>query len=287
ESRESKEGEQTQEGEGEEEEAEEEDGVASESEAPRDPTHLPPGCSSSHLTPSSPVTSRLLHIRRPRDTLLPQLNIQPPAPELGPPHSQRQYSQSRRTSAGRGPQLTPGIGAMPFFDEDDRMVPSTPTLVVPHRTDGFAEAIHSPQVSHLPISFRFGAPEDLLPQTSASHSDLEHTHTHNRLIKSLFCPLFCKEKPIESLLSVTVFTETLPSDTGDNMASQSVPMVTASTEMVTAPDDGDEVFMEQEGDGASMESSLESMESTRQPTEGSSLPSTSQDPGNLPCLLIF
>lgn len=28
-----------------------------------------------------------------------------------------------------------------FFDDDDRMVPSTPTLVVPHRTDGFAEAI--------------------------------------------------------------------------------------------------------------------------------------------------
>lgn len=28
-----------------------------------------------------------------------------------------------------------------FFDDDDRMVPSTPTLVVPHRNDGFAEAI--------------------------------------------------------------------------------------------------------------------------------------------------
>lgn len=28
-----------------------------------------------------------------------------------------------------------------FFDDEDRMVPSTPTLVVPHRTDGFAEAI--------------------------------------------------------------------------------------------------------------------------------------------------
>uniref|UniRef100_A0A8C7YYH4 Nucleoprotein TPR n=1 Tax=Oryzias sinensis TaxID=183150 RepID=A0A8C7YYH4_9TELE len=291
-------------------------GVASESEAPRDPTHLPPGCSSSHLTPSPPVTSRLLHIRRPRDTLLPQLNIQPPAPELGPPHSQRQYSQSRRTSAGRGPQLTPGIGAMPFFDEDDRMVPSTPTLVVPHRTDGFAEAIHSPQVSHLPISFRFGAPEDLLPQTSASHSDLGQLASHGGL--GLYeSPLFLAAHdedgggrsvpttPLQVAAPMTVFTETLPSDTGDNMASQSVPMVTASTEMVAAPDDGDEVFMEQEGDGgnayleqdeqpqtvlfcsASMESSLESMESTRQPTEGSSLPSTSQDPGNLLCLLIF
>ncbi len=50
-------------------------------------------------------------------------------------------------------------------------------------------------------------------------------------------------------LSVTVFTESLPSDSGDNMASQSVPMVTASTGMASAADDGDEVFIEQEGDG--------------------------------------
>lgn len=48
---------------------------------------------------------------------------------------------------------------------------------------------------------------------------------------------------------MTVFTESLPSDAGDNMASQSVPMVTASTGMAGAADDGDEVFMEQEGDG--------------------------------------
>uniref|UniRef100_A0AAR2LMH3 Nucleoprotein TPR n=1 Tax=Pygocentrus nattereri TaxID=42514 RepID=A0AAR2LMH3_PYGNA len=58
-----------------------------------------------------------------------------------------------------------------FFDDDDRMVPSTPTLVVPHRTDGFAEAIHSPQVAGVP-RFRFGPPEDMIPQTSSSHSDL-------------------------------------------------------------------------------------------------------------------
>lgn len=50
-------------------------------------------------------------------------------------------------------------------------------------------------------------------------------------------------------LSVTVFTEALPSDSGDNIASQSVPMVTASTGMSSAVDDGDEVFMEQEGEG--------------------------------------
>lgn len=50
-------------------------------------------------------------------------------------------------------------------------------------------------------------------------------------------------------LSVTVFTEALPSDSGDNIASQSVPMVTASTGLSSAVDDGDEVFMEQEGEG--------------------------------------
>lgn len=49
-------------------------------------------------------------------------------------------------------------------------------------------------------------------------------------------------------LSVTVFTESLPSDSGDNLASQSVPMVTASTGMASA-DDGDEVFMDPEGEG--------------------------------------
>uniref|UniRef100_A0A4W3JYD9 Nucleoprotein TPR n=1 Tax=Callorhinchus milii TaxID=7868 RepID=A0A4W3JYD9_CALMI len=55
--------------------------------------------------------------RRPPHHLPPRLTIQPPAQELGPP-AQQQH----------------------FFDEDDRMVPSTPTLFVPHRSDGFAES---------------------------------------------------------------------------------------------------------------------------------------------------
>uniref|UniRef100_A0A8C9V0G5 Nucleoprotein TPR n=1 Tax=Scleropages formosus TaxID=113540 RepID=A0A8C9V0G5_SCLFO len=85
--------------------------------------------------------------------------------------TERQTAPIRRQSVGRGPQLTPGIGSMQhFFDDDDRMVPSTPTLVVPHRTDGFAEAIHSPQVAGVP-RFRFGPPEDMA-QASSSHSDL-------------------------------------------------------------------------------------------------------------------
>lgn len=175
-----------------------------------------------------------------------------------------------------------------FFDDDDRMVPSTPTLVVPHRTDGFAEAIHSPQVS---TRFRFGPPEDLLPQTSASHSDLGQLASQGGL-GMYESPLFLAAHeeegggrsvpttPLQVAAPVTVFTESLPSDNSDNMASQSVPMVTASTGITAVADDGDEVFMEQEGDGP-IESSLESqtdMESTGQQSDDAALPSTSQDP---------
>uniref|UniRef100_A0AAQ6A4F7 Nucleoprotein TPR n=1 Tax=Amphiprion ocellaris TaxID=80972 RepID=A0AAQ6A4F7_AMPOC len=231
-------------------------GVTSESDPPRDPLHIPPTSSSGPSPSSSALTPCLPHTRRPPHALPPRLYIQPPAPELGPPHT-----QLRRPSAGRGPQLTPGIGSMqPFFDDDDRMVPSTPTLVVPHRTDGFAEAIHSPQVAGLSTRFRFGPPEDLLPQTSASHSDLGQLASQGGL-GMYESPLFLAAHdedgggrsvpttPLQVAAPVTVFTESLPSDSADNMASQSVPMVTASTGMAAAADDGDEVFMEQEGDG--------------------------------------
>ncbi|XP_029309267.1 nucleoprotein TPR-like, partial [Cottoperca gobio] len=260
--------------------------ATSEAEPPREPVYFPP-------TSSSSLTPRLPHPRRPPHPLPPRLYIQPPAPELGPPHTQRQSSQLRRPSVGRGPQLTPGIGSMQhFFDDDDRMVPSTPTLVVPHRTDGFAEAIHSPQVAGLSTRFRFGPPEDLLPQTSASHSDLGQLASQGGL-GMYESPLFLAAHdedgggrsvpttPLQVAAPVTVFTESLPSDSGDNMASQSVPMVTTSTGMASAADDGDEVFMDQEGDGPGIESSLESqtdMESTGQQSDYASLPSTSQDP---------
>uniref|UniRef100_A0AAX7SUZ0 Nucleoprotein TPR n=1 Tax=Astatotilapia calliptera TaxID=8154 RepID=A0AAX7SUZ0_ASTCA len=176
----------------------------------------------------------------------------------------------------------------PFFDDDDRMVPSTPTLVVPHRTDGFAEAIHSPQVAGLSTRFRFGPPEDLLPQTSASHSDLGQLASQGGL-GMYESPLFLAAHdedgggrsvpttPLQVAAPVTVFTESLPSDSSDNMASQSVPMVTASTGMAAATDDGDEVFMEQE--------SQTDMESAGQQSDDASLPSTSQDPGNVFFLL--
>ncbi|XP_054888551.1 nucleoprotein TPR [Poeciliopsis prolifica] len=254
----------------------------------RDYLHLPPTCSTVHSPCSSSMMPRLSQPRRPS----PRLFIQAPAPELGPPHTQRQPSQLRRPSSGRGPQLTPGLASMPFFDDDDRMVPSTPTLVVPHRTDGFAEAIHSPQVAGLSTRFRFGPPEDLLQQASASHSDLGQLASQGGL-GMYESPLFLAAHdedgggrsvpttPLQVAAPVTVFTENTPSDSGDNLASQSVPMVTASTGMAAAADDGDEVFMEHEGEGPDIDVSLDSqmlMESTGQQRDDASLPSTSQDP---------
>ncbi|MGH0154837.1 UNVERIFIED_CONTAM: hypothetical protein FKN15_048281 [Acipenser sinensis] len=132
------------------------------SEPPREPLQPAPN-STDRPAPRHPQSPR----RHPHP-LPPRLTIQAPAQELGPPP---QRIPIRRQSVGRGLQLTPGIGGMQhFFDDDDRMVPSTPTLVVPHRTDGFAEAIHSPQVAGVP-RFRFG-PLDDMPHAGSSHSDL-------------------------------------------------------------------------------------------------------------------
>uniref|UniRef100_A0A8C9R977 Nucleoprotein TPR n=1 Tax=Scleropages formosus TaxID=113540 RepID=A0A8C9R977_SCLFO len=177
---------------------------------------------------------------------------------------QRQTAPIRRQSVGRGPQLTPGIGSMQhFFDDDDRMVPSTPTLVVPHRTDGFAEAIHSPQVAGVP-RFRFGPPEDMA-QASSSHSDLGQLASQGGLgmyESPLFLATHEEESggrsvpttPLQVAAPVTVFTDSHPSDIAEN-TSQSVPMVTTTTAGASAPvdavsgDDGDEVFMEAENEG--------------------------------------
>ncbi|XP_051556343.1 nucleoprotein TPR-like isoform X2 [Myxocyprinus asiaticus] len=250
-----------------------------------------PSTTTSSLGPRLPQSPR-----RPHHTPPPRLNIHP-VPELGPPIMQRQSGQSRRPSMSRVPQLTPGIGSTQhFFDDDDRMVPSTPTLVVPHRTDGFAEAIHSPQVAGVP-RFRFGPPEDLMPQASSSHSDLSHLATHGGLgmyESPLFLPSHDDESggrsvpttPLQVAAPVTVFTESHPSDVAET-ASQSVPMVSTSTASLTAPgeavtgDDGDDVFVaEAESEGTSGEACLESqseMESA-QPSDDASLPSTSQEP---------
>ncbi|XP_064283845.1 nucleoprotein TPR isoform X3 [Passer domesticus] len=233
--------------------------------------------------------------RRPPHPLPPRLTIHAPPQELGPPVQRIQMT--RRQSVGRGLQLTPGIGGMQqhFFDDEDRTVPSTPTLVVPHRTDGFAEAIHSPQVAGVP-RFRFGPPEDM-PQTSSSHSDLGQLASQGGL-GMYETPLFLAHEeesggrsvpttPLQVAAPVTVFTESASADASEH-ASQSVPMVTTSTGSLStttepgAGDDADEVFAEAESEGITSEAGLEidsqQEEESVQASDESDLPSTSQDP---------
>uniref|UniRef100_A0A4W3JII0 Nucleoprotein TPR n=1 Tax=Callorhinchus milii TaxID=7868 RepID=A0A4W3JII0_CALMI len=147
-----------------------------------------------------------------------------------------------------------------FFDEDDRMVPSTPTLFVPHRSDGFAEVIHSPQVTAVP-SFGFGLSEDL-SQTSSSQSDLGQLASQGGLgmYETPICLAAVHEDesggrsvpttPLQVHAPVTVFNEGIQSD-GTEHASQSVPMVTTTLTSLSntvesggGGDDGDEVFVE-------------------------------------------
>ncbi|KAK2496254.1 hypothetical protein MC885_012723 [Smutsia gigantea] len=249
-----------------------------------------PSSASDRQTPRAPQSPR-----RPPHPLPPRLTIHASPQELGPPVQRIQMT--RRQSVGRGLQLTPGIGGMQqhFFDDEDRTVPSTPTLVVPHRTDGFAEAIHSPQVAGVP-RFRFGPPEDM-PQTSSSHSDLGQLASQGGL-GMYETPLFLAHEeesggrsvpttPLQVAAPVTVFTESTTSDASEH-ASQSVPMVTTSTgtlpttnETATG-DDGDEVFVEAESEGISSEAGLEidsqQEEEPAQASDESDLPSTSQDP---------
>uniref|UniRef100_A0A673YRW3 Nucleoprotein TPR n=1 Tax=Salmo trutta TaxID=8032 RepID=A0A673YRW3_SALTR len=182
-----------------------------------------------------------------------------------------------------------------FFD-DDRMVPSTPTLVPPHRSDSFAEAIHSPQVAGVP-RFRFGTPEDLMPQTT-SHSDLGHLASQGGLgmyDSPLFLPghedesggLSVPTTPLQVASPVSIFAEVPPSE-GTAHASQSVPMVTTSTpglvvaEGPSPGDERDDVFMAPGGD--LVEVSLEpvisragEIEEAAQVSDDCGLPSTSQE----------
>ncbi|XP_006901380.1 PREDICTED: nucleoprotein TPR [Elephantulus edwardii] len=265
-------------------------GTAESSFSQEIPREQQPSSASERHTPRAPQSPR-----RPPHPLPPRLTIHAPPQELGPPVQRIQMT--RRQSVGRGLQLTPGIGGMQqhFFDDEDRTVPSTPTLVVPHRTDGFAEAIHSPQVAGVP-RFRFGPPEDM-PQTSSSHSDLGQLASQGGL-GMYETPLFLAHEeesggrsvpttPLQVAAPVTVFTESATSDASEH-ASQSVPMVTTSTGTLSttnetaAGDDGDEVFVEAESEGISSEAGLEidsqQEEEPVQASDESDLPSTSQDP---------
>uniref|UniRef100_A0A8C7GS76 Nucleoprotein TPR n=1 Tax=Oncorhynchus kisutch TaxID=8019 RepID=A0A8C7GS76_ONCKI len=274
-------------------ETEESLGASDSTQRPDDSqTHSFEGSSSMEAFSSDPTSSAPRMPRSPRRAphpLPPRLNI---TQELGPP-AQVQRSM-RRQSVGRVPQLTPGMASsgQHYFDDDDRMVPSTPTLVVPHRSDGFAEAIHSPQVSGVP-RFRFGTPEDLISQTS--HSDLGQLASQGGLgmyDSPLFLPGHEDESGGRSVPTTPLQVaapEVLPSDCTEH-SSLSVPMVTSSTPgqaVAGGPPPGDErdVLMESEGDR--VEVSLEpvasqagAMEEPAQPSDDASLSSTSQEPSS-------
>uniref|UniRef100_A0A8C1EH72 Nucleoprotein TPR n=1 Tax=Cyprinus carpio carpio TaxID=630221 RepID=A0A8C1EH72_CYPCA len=211
--------------------------------------------------------------RRPQHPLPPRLNIlAQPAQELGPP---AQRLPVRRPSVGRGLQLSSGMAssAQHFYEDDDRMVPSTPTLPPP-RSDGFAEAIHSPQVAGV-SRFRFG-PSDDLPQTSSSHSDLGQLTSQGSLgmyESSVFLGAHEEESggrsvpttPLQIAAPVTILSETMASESIEH-ASQSVPMVSTSTPSVLC---------------ASLEAvSQTEAEELAQPSDEASLPSTSQEPSS-------
>uniref|UniRef100_A0A3Q0S4T6 Nucleoprotein TPR n=1 Tax=Amphilophus citrinellus TaxID=61819 RepID=A0A3Q0S4T6_AMPCI len=243
--------------------------------------------------PTSSGTRMPQSPRRPVHQLPARLNIHPAqTSELGPP---AQRIPVRRQSVGR---LTPGVpgSAQHFFDEDDRMVPSTPTLVVPHRSEGFDQAIHSPQVAGVP-RFRFGPSEDVPQTSSSSHSDLVQLASQGGL--GMFeSPLFLATHeeesggrsvpttPLQVAAPVTAFSEVAQSDTTEH-ASQSVPMVSTSTPGLVVPgaagtgEERDDVFLEPTAEvSVDPVVSQGDMEESSQPSDKSSLPSTSQEPSS-------
>ncbi|GBM37297.1 Nucleoprotein TPR [Araneus ventricosus] len=94
---------------------------------------------SSSVAPSvEPVISSGASTSAPRTTLA-----------VGPPRLERQAPTSRQHLT---PFTIPGQGSN-FEEGDDGIVPSTPTLYVPRRTDGFAEAVSSPHVPQVRFLF--------------------------------------------------------------------------------------------------------------------------------------
>uniref|UniRef100_A0A8D3BGU6 Nucleoprotein TPR n=1 Tax=Scophthalmus maximus TaxID=52904 RepID=A0A8D3BGU6_SCOMX len=233
--------------------------------------------------------------RRPTHQLPARLNTHPATTsELGP---SAQTCETRAALASD--TLPPSIPLQQhFFDEDDRMVPSAPTLVVPHR-DGFDQAIHSPQVAGVP-RFRFG-PSDEMPQTSSSsQSDLGQLASQGGLgmyESPLFLSTHEEESggrsvpttPLQVSAPVTIFSEVAQSDTTEH-ASQSVPMVSTSTPGLVVPgaagtgEERDDVLLEPDADSA--EASMDAVvsqgdvEEQSQPSDKASLPSTSQEPSS-------
>nr|XP_040040148.1 translocated promoter region b, nuclear basket protein [Gasterosteus aculeatus aculeatus] len=235
--------------------------------------------------------------RRPTHQLPSRLNIAPTS-ELGPP-SQR--IPVRRQSVGRVPQLTAGVPgtSQHVCDDDDRTVPSTPTLVWPQRSDASDQSILSPQVAGVP-RFRYGLSEDA-PQTSSS-SDLGQLSSQGGL--GIYeSPLFLATHeesggrsfpttPLQVATPVAIVSEVAQSDTTSELASQSVPMVSTSTPGLVVPgapcpgEDRDDVFLEPDTDGPSADVSVDpgvsqgDLEEPGQQSDKACLPSTSQEPSS-------
>ncbi|XP_061739540.1 translocated promoter region b, nuclear basket protein [Nerophis ophidion] len=244
-----------------------------------------------------PITSS--GIRMPQSPRRTTYSLPPrPSSDLGPPTQMSQRIPARRQSVGRVPQLSSGLpSSAHLFDDNDRMVPNTPTLVVPHRADGFDQAVHSPQMV-TSRSFRFVQSDDV-PQTS---SDLGQLASQGGL--GMFeSPLFLASQEEESggrsvpttmlQLAAPVFSEVVPSDALEP-ASQSVPMVSTSTPGLVVPgmagtsEDRNDVFLESDPDNSrpSAESSVDAVVSQddlveqSQPSDTTNLPSTSQEPSS-------
>uniref|UniRef100_A0AAQ4PKG5 Nucleoprotein TPR n=1 Tax=Gasterosteus aculeatus aculeatus TaxID=481459 RepID=A0AAQ4PKG5_GASAC len=204
--------------------------------------------------------------RRPTHQLPSRLNIAPTS-ELGPPSQQH------------------------VCDDDDRTVPSTPTLVWPQRSDA---SDHSPQVAGVP-RFRYGLSEDA-PQTSSS-SDLGQLSSQGGL--GIYeSPLFLATHeesggrsfpttPLQVATPVAIVSEVAQSDTTSELASQSVPMVSTSTPGLVVPgapcpgEDRDDVFLEPSAD-VSVDPGVSQgdLEEPGQQSDKACLPSTSQEPSS-------
>ncbi|KAJ0032751.1 hypothetical protein NQD34_002832 [Periophthalmus magnuspinnatus] len=204
--------------------------------------------------------------------------------ELGP-LTQVQRIPGRRQLAQLGHSVP---GSTQHFEDDDRMVPNAPTLVAPQRSDGFDQCIQSPQVAGVP-RFRIGVTEEVPQASTSTHSDLGELASQGGL------GMFAEEEsggrsvPTAPLqVSGAAFSEIAPSDSTEH-ASQSVPMVTTSTQGLVsgtgaAGEERDD-FLEPDTD-RSVEASGEPVVSQAEAAEPSqtsgtgSLPSTSQEPSS-------
>ncbi|XP_061634910.1 translocated promoter region b, nuclear basket protein isoform X1 [Phyllopteryx taeniolatus] len=215
-----------------------------------------------------------------------------------PPTQMSQRIPARRQSVGRVPQLSGVPSSVHHIDDEDRMVPSAPTLVMPHRSDGFDQAVHSSPQMASSRTFRFGQSDDV-PQTSSDLGQLAAQGGLGMFDSPLFLASHEEESGGRSVpttplqLAAPVFSEVVPSDTAEQ-ASQSVPMVSTSTPgLLTAgtastSEERDDIFLESDPDNSrpSAESSVDAVVSQddlvepSQPSDAANLPSTSQEPSS-------